>query len=90
VVRRILLLLASAVFLALPDGALAQRDDKTYCTQLADLYRRYVHTSSGWGSDAESAFAFDACRNGDPRAIAVLEKRLRENGIALPGREFRP
>ena len=88
--KRIHLLLAAAVFLALPHGALAQSDDKAYCTQLADLYRRYVHTSSGWGSDVESAFAFDACRNGDPRAIPVLEKRLRENGIAVPGREFKP
>lgn len=88
--KRILSLLASAACLALPDGARAASDDQTYCTQLADLYRRYVHTSSGWGSDVESAFAFDACRNGDSRAIPVLEKRLRENGIAVPGREFKP
>ena len=72
------------------DGVHAASDDQIYCTELADLYRRYVHTSSGWGSDVESAFAFDACRTGDPRAIPVLEKRLRENGIAVPGKEFKP
>lgn len=88
--KRILLLLASAAFLALPDWALARSDDKSYCTQVADLYRRYVHTSPGWGSDVEAAHALDACRNGDPKGLAVLEKKLQDNGITLPGREFKP
>jgi hypothetical protein len=76
--------------LALSDWALGQRDDKAYCTQVADLYRRYVHTSSGWGSDVETAHALEACRKGDPKGIVVLEKKLRENGITVPGRDFKP
>jgi hypothetical protein len=70
-VKRIHLLLASALFLALSDWALAQSDDKAYCTQVVDLYRRYVHTSTGWGSDVEAAHALDACRNGDPKGLGV-------------------
>jgi len=67
-VKSIHVLLASAVLLALPDWALAQSDDKAYCTQVADLYRRYVHTSSGWGSDVDTAHALKLVGRATPRA----------------------
>jgi hypothetical protein len=88
-VKRILLLLASVV-LALPDSALAQSDDKTYCAQLVDSYRRYVQNAPGRRYDVEATLALEACRKGDPEGIPVLEKKLRENRIAVPGREFKP
>jgi hypothetical protein len=87
--KRILLLLASAV-LALPGAALAQSDDKAYCAQLADLYRRYVQNAPGRRSDVEATLALEACRKGNPEGIPVLEKKLRENNITVPGGEFKP
>ncbi len=74
----------------LPGSTLAQSDDKTYCRQLADLYRRYVQNSPGRRSDVEATLALEACRKGDPEGIPVLEKKLRENNISVPGGEFKP
>ncbi len=66
-------------------------DDTTaYCRQLADLYRRFVLPPAGWGADLDATYALEACRKGNPEGIPVLEKKLRENRVSIPGREFKP
>jgi hypothetical protein len=85
------LLLSTAVLLPLATAARAQADDKAYCAQLVDLYRRYVQNSPGRGFDVEASLALDECRKGNPEGIPVLEKKLRENKITPPGGgEFKP
>lgn len=80
---------------ALPAGAQTTSfaiDDTTYCRQLVELYRKFVLPPAGWGADLEATHALNACSagKGDPKSIALLEKRLRENKISLPAREFKP
>jgi hypothetical protein len=87
-----LLLLQPIVVLALLANAQAQ-DDRAYCAQLVDLYRRYVQNSPGRGFDVDAAIALEDCRKGTntARAIPVLEKKLRDSHITLPGGgEFKP
>ena len=57
-VKRILLVLAA---LASAPPALAQNDDKAYCTQLSELYRRYVQNATGRRVDVEALHALDEC-----------------------------
>lgn len=86
------LLLQLVVLLALPATSGAQ-DDRTYCTQLVDLYRRYVQNAPGRQFDAEATKALEDCRNGTNTAdaIPVLEKKLRASRITPPnGGEFKP
>lgn len=88
--KRVLLLLAALTVCSPPGSTLAQSDDKTYCRQLVELYRRYVQSAPGRRYDVEATLALEACRKGDPEGIPVLEKKLRENNIAVPGGEFKP
>lgn len=87
-------LLKLAIVIGLSAPAAAQTfsaDDTTaYCRQLADLYRRFVLPPAGWGADLEATFALEACRKGEPGGIPVLEKKLRENRVTIPGKEFKP
>lgn len=69
---------------------LAPDDTTAYCHQLADLYRRFVLPPAGWGADLEATYALEACRKGNPEGIPVLEKKLRDNRVSIPGKEFRP
>ena len=86
--KRILLVLAA---LALAPVVRAQGDDKAYCTQLSDLYRRYVQNATGRRVDVEALQALDDCSRGRAAAaIPVLEKRLRDAKITVPGGEFKP
>jgi hypothetical protein len=88
-VKRILLAL---VTLASTPVAQAQSDDKTYCAQLSELYRRYVQNATGRRVDVEALVALDDCSKGKTAsAIPVLEKRLRDAKITPPGGgEFKP
>lgn len=88
--KRILLALA-AVALA-PPLAQAQSDGKPYCTQLSELYRRYVQNAIGRRIDVEALQALDDCSKGNgAAAIPVLEDRLRKAKITPPGGgEFKP
>ncbi len=72
--------------------AQAQGDDRTYCAQLSDLYRRYVQNATGRRVDVEALVALDDCSRGKTAtAIPVLEKRLRDAKITPPGGgEFKP
>jgi hypothetical protein len=85
---------ALAILLCVSHQAAAQTgavdDSVSYCRQLADLYRRFVLPPAGWGADLEATFALEACRKGNPEGIPILEKKLRESRISLPGREFKP
>lgn len=87
-------LMAFAILLGVSHQSVAQTfstdDNRGYCRQLTDLYRRFVLPPAGWGSDLEANFALDACAKGNPEGIPVLEKKLRENRITVPGREFKP
>ena len=83
------LALVLALGCALCAQARAQSDDAAYCDQLTALYRRYLgKTSEGRPfPDVTVSVAMDACARGDTAAgIPVLEKRLRDARIALPGR----
>jgi hypothetical protein len=83
--------LMTVALVPLATAAHAQADDKAYCAQLVDLYRRYVQNSPGRGFDVEASRALDDCRKGNPEGIPVLEKKLRENKITPPGGgEFKP
>jgi hypothetical protein len=84
------LLLMTVMLVPLATPAHAQ-DDKAYCAQLVDLYRRYVQNSPGRGFDVDASRALDDCRKGNPEGIPVLEKKLRDNKITPPGGgEFKP
>lgn len=87
--RRILLVLAG---LASAPLAQAQSDEQAYCTQLSQLYRRYVQNATGRRIDVEALQALDDCSRGKAAsAIPVLEKRLRDAKITPPGGgEFKP
>lgn len=86
---RILLPLV-ALALALPTATHAQGNDKAYCAQLIDLYRRYVQNAGGRRIDVEALTAIDDCQKGNTAAgIPVLAKRLRDSGFTVPG-EFKP
>lgn len=87
--KRILLLLAG---LAAAPLAQAQSDENAYCTQLSQLYRRYVQNATGRRVDVEALQALDDCSRGRAAAaIPVLEKRLRDAKITPPGGgEFKP
>jgi hypothetical protein len=65
-------------------------DTSAYCRQLTDLYRRFVAPPAGWSTDLEASLALEACRKGNPEGIPVLEKKLRESQVSVPGREFKP
>jgi hypothetical protein len=87
-VKRILLV---ASVLASAPLAQAQSDDKAYCAQLSELYRRYVQNATGRRVDVEALTALDDCSRGKAAtAIPVLEKRLRDAKITVPGGEFKP
>jgi hypothetical protein len=87
-------LLKLAILLGVSNPVAAQvfsADDTTaYCRQLADLYHRFVLPPAGWGTDLDATYALEACRKGNPEGIPVLEKKLRENRVSIPGREFKP
>ena len=87
--KRILLVFA---VLASAPVARAQSDDRAYCTQLSELYRRYVQNATGRRVDVEALQALDDCSRGKAAtAIPVLEKRLRDAKITPPGGgEFKP
>jgi len=71
-------------------GAEAQGDDRTYCNKLIRLYRRYIQNSPGHQFDIEALDALEQCRKGKFEAgIPVLEKKLRQGQISLPG-NFKP
>jgi hypothetical protein len=87
-VKRIVFVLAA---LASAPLAQAQGDDKAYCAQLSDLYRRFVQNATGRRVDVEALVALDDCKGGRAAAaIPVLEKRLRDAKITVPGGEFKP
>src|SRR5262245_27600906 len=88
-------LLGVAVLLGASHPVIAQtpvaHDDTTaYCRQLADLYRLFCLSPAGWGADLEATYALEACRKGNPEGIPVLEKKLRDNRVTIPGKEFKP
>jgi hypothetical protein len=90
-VKRLPLLLVTVALLPLATDTRAQSDDREYCAQLVDLYRRYVQNSPGRGFDVDASRALDDCRKGNPEGIPVLEKKLRDNKITPPGGgEFKP
>ena len=86
--NRAVLLFLAAVLLPLPGAA--QRDDAAYCAELGALVRRYVISSTAEGRgvlDLASAAAIEDCAKGNTAAgIAVLERKLRNNGFTLPKR----
>jgi len=88
-----ILIRALAVLLAasLPVVAGAQPDDAAYCDALIRQYYRYVvkvdgsHSPNTGSLDGEVAVA--QCRAGNTGAgIPVLERKLRDAGVALPTR----
>ena len=83
-----------AILLDMSHQAAAQTvpvdESQAYCRELADLYRKFVLPPAGWGADLEATFALEACRKGNPEGIPILEKKLRENRVSIPGREFKP
>jgi hypothetical protein len=82
-----LLLVAEALCLVLPLQARA--DDATYCTELSDIYRRYLGQSSARSPlpDATASAAMNECQKGNTAAgIAILEKKLLDARFSLPAR----
>ncbi|CAN5921299.1 hypothetical protein BH11PSE3_BH11PSE3_02680 [soil metagenome] len=79
---------AIALFLALAAPAHAQSDDKAYCAELADLYRRYLgNLGERSFPDVSASVAIDDCQRGNTAAgIPVLEKKLRDGRFTLPRR----
>jgi hypothetical protein len=85
--RRYLLL---ALLAALPFGAQAAEDDKSYCNKLGSLASRYIGSAGAEGRmapDLNILGAIDDCNKGrTDKAIPYLEKRLRDNHITVPSR----
>ncbi|MBY0320809.1 MAG: hypothetical protein K2X72_18940 [Reyranella sp.] len=92
--KRILVVFAALTVAALTAAPLAQAqsDDKAYCAQLSEVYRKYVQNATGRRVDVEALQALDDCSRGKAAsAIPVLEKRLRDAKITPPGGgEFKP
>jgi hypothetical protein len=89
-VTRIVQLLAAILLLS---GEARGQDERAYCNQLVELYRKYVQNSPGRQFDVEATVALDDCRKGTntARAIPILEKKLRASNITPPGGgEFKP
>ena len=86
------LILIALATMTLAPLAHAQSDDKAYCAQLSELYRKYVQNAVGRRVDVEALMALDNCQRGNAAAaIPVLEKKLREAKITPPGGgEFKP
>jgi len=86
IIRPLAMLLAAS----LPLAAAAQPGDIAYCDALIQQYNRYVikvgsHSPNTGGVDGQVAVA--QCRAGNTAAgIPVLEQKLRNQGVALPGR----
>jgi hypothetical protein len=85
------LLFLSAFLLGLSaTGSKAQDDDRAYCNELVSLYRRYIQNSPGHQFDIDAINAIEQCQKGKVEAgIPVLEKKLRQGQISLPG-NFKP
>ena len=79
-----------ALVAALPVGAAAQSDDKTYCEALGALALRFIRTAGGDGGSAPDLNVLGAIADCDrgryDRAIPYLERRLRGAGVTLPPR----
>ena len=58
-VKRLPLLLVTVALVPLATAAYGQADDKAYCAQLVELYRRYVQNSPGRSFDVEASRALD-------------------------------
>ena len=90
--RRLVWRIAAALIAcaALMTYVAAQSDDAAYCGQLAGLALRYTGSAGGEGRlapDLTTLGAIDDCNKGNFAAgIAVLEKKLRNNGFTLPKR----
>lgn len=88
--RRSIRCLAALLAVSLPAAALAQADDAAYCRALTLQFQRYVvktgsHSPNTGGLDGN--VAVEQCRAGNTAAgIPVLEKKLRDAGVALPAR----
>ena len=66
------------------------QDDRAYCNELIGLYRRYIQNSPGHQFDIDAINAIEQCQKGKVEAgIPVLEKKLRQGQISLPG-NFKP
>jgi hypothetical protein len=75
--------------LILSAQAPAWADDKSYCAELTNLYRRYMGNSAEGKMfpDLTAAKAMDDCEKGNTAAgIPVLEKKLRDGRFTLPKR----
>jgi len=81
---------ALAACAVLSTSVAAQGDDAAYCAQLAGLALRYTGSAGGEGRlapDLSTLGAIDDCNKGRFAAgIAVLERKLRNNGFTLPKR----
>ena len=68
--------------------AYAQGDDRAYCAQLSDLYRRYLgNVGERVFPDVSASVAMDQCAQGNTAAgIPVLEKKVRDARFTLPKR----
>ena len=71
-------------------AAPARADDAAYCAALSDQALRYLASCAidcDNKPDLETRAAIDACGRGRTAAgIAVLERKLRNNGFTLPTR----
>lgn len=78
-----------ALLAALPSSAFAQTD-RAYCNRLGDLAARYIGGAGAMGRmapDLNILGAIDDCNKGrTDKAIPYLEKRLRDQRIAVPPR----
>jgi hypothetical protein len=92
VIRRLIWRSAAALAACavLSTSVAAQGDDAAYCSQLAALALRYTGSAGGEGRlapDLSTLGAIDDCNKGKFAAgIAVLERKLRNNGFTLPKR----
>ena len=75
---------------SLPFSSLAQSPDTAYCGALIQKYQRYVIKVAGHSPNSGSLdgnVAVEQCHAGNTAAgIPVLEKKLRDAGVELPGR----
>lgn len=68
----------------------ARADDAAYCSALGDLAWRYIAGGDMDGQsrpDLETKQVIEECNKGNTaKGIAMLERKLRDNGITLPKR----
>jgi hypothetical protein len=79
--------LVAGMGIATSSNAQPTTSDAAYCQSLVRTYSQGGNARGSLPVGNATAIAINQCRDGNPRpAIPVLERKLRDNNIAVPAR----